>query len=98
MARTRRKTETAPVDVETKVETTAVEQKPVPKTKVYTTNAPLNLRNKAGDMSKDAIITVIPANTKIVGLGGEKDTPDGVHWIEVRHGKTRGWVNSFYVK
>lgn len=96
MAR-RKRTETEAV-VETPVET-PVEQKPVVKTiRTYTTTAPLNLRTTAGDMSKDAIVTVIPKDTKIVGLGGTKDTPDGVHWLEVRYGKTKGWVNDKFVK
>lgn len=75
-------------------------EKPVVKsTKVLTTTAPLNLRKTAGDMSNDAILTVIPADTKITTTASdEKDTEDGVHWIEVRYGKIVGWVNDKFVK
>lgn len=76
-----------------------VEEPVVKPTKVLTTTAPLNLRKTAGDMSNDAILTVIPADTKITTTASdEKDTEDGVHWIEVRYGKIVGWVNDKFVK
>lgn len=71
----------------------------IKKSKVLTTTAPLNLRKTAGDMSNDAILIVIPAGTKITTTASdEKDTEDGVHWIEVRYGKIVGWVNDKFVK
>lgn len=71
----------------------------IKKPEVLTTTVPLNLRKTAGDMSNDAIMTIIPANTKITTTTSDpKDTEDGVHWIEVRYGKIIGWVNSNFVK
>lgn len=84
-------------EAEETVET--VEPKEVKPSRVLTTTAPLNLRKTAGDMSNDAILVVIPADTKIITTASdEKDTEDGVHWIEVRYGKIVGWVNDKFVK
>ena len=70
----------------------------IKKPKVLTTTAPLNLRKTAGDMSNDAILIIIPADTKITTTASdEKDTEDGTHWIEVRYGKIVGWVNDKFV-
>ena len=75
---------------------TESEVKPTPKTIVYTTTTNLNLRNKPGDMSNDAIVTIIPKDTKIVGLA-EETTIDDVRWVNVRYGKNIGWVMSKYI-
>lgn len=76
-----------------------VELKEVKSPRVLTTTAPLNLRKIAGDMSNDAILVVIPADTKITTTqSDEKDTEDGTHWIEIRYGKIVGWVNDKFVK
>lgn len=76
-----------------------VEPKEVKSPRVLTTTAPLNLRKTAGDMSNDAILVIIPADTKITTTASdEKDTEDGVHWIEVRYGKIVGWINDKFVK
>lgn len=95
MTRTRKRT--APEVLEPKMEV-QVEKTVHKPNNVYTTTAALNLRSTAGDMSNDAIMVVIPEGTKIVGLGGEKDTTDGVHWLEVRYNKFKGWVNNKFVK
>jgi hypothetical protein len=91
----RRKTQVEEETTEKKVTKAKVEKKPEPK--IYRTKVALNLRKTAGDMTPDAIITVIPPDTKIVGLGDSSESTDGTKWVSVRFGKNTGWVNSQFI-